>query len=279
MNCGLLFCFLLSHLISDFVLQSNSIVEQRYSSSKKTRKRANLKHAARYFVISFILTSYYLSVWTVLGTIALAILHFFIDKCKTDYTAGKPAGRYELVPFLLDQFAHLVSIAAVTVFVSYILPEKLCLESIFQHITAFAHKCTEGISYADKVVLSALLFVLGVWGVGTFIRLFFNRRKYRNGEGNLLEKPDDNGSQKIGTEDGGYTIGILERIFIICAIVIGIKEVIGFVLATKSIARFKKFDDDRFVENFIIGSFMSFISAIIIGIIIRTLNIYNVIVP
>lgn len=49
--------------------------------------------------------------------------------------------------------------------------------------------------------------------------------------------------------------------------------VIGFILTVKSVARLKKFDDDRFVEIFIIGSFISFISAIIIGYIIKSLNV------
>jgi len=37
----------------------------------------------------------------------------------------------------------------------------------------------------------------------------------------------------------------------------------------------KKFDDDKFVEIFIIGSFSSFIPAIIIGYIIKALTILS----
>lgn len=76
-------------------------------------------------------------------------------------------------------------------------------------------------------------------------------------------------------------IGILERLFIICAIVLGIAQntqmvqIIGFVLATKSVARFKEFDDRDFVEYFIIGSFISFTSAILIGVAIRALLYKN----
>jgi Protein of unknown function (DUF3307). len=203
----------------------------------------------------------------------LAVLHYCIDNCKSAYMVKKPEGVYELAPFFLDQLAHIVLIFVVNVVISYISPWKFYLEVVYLKITEFIGKFNNGISYNDKVMLSVLLFVLGVWGVGIFIRLFFNSRKYRESAENILVKLDAGMSQKKGTEDGGYIIGILERIFIICAIVFGIKEVIGFVLATKSIARLKKFDDDRFVEDFIIGSFISFISAIITGFLINTLNI------
>jgi hypothetical protein len=131
------------------------------------------------------------------------------------------------------------------------------------------------LSFYNKLSLTAFLIISGTWCVGIFIRTFFNWLKYKNFKSavnlniQLWHKSFTN-----GTEDGGFIIGLLERLFIICSIVLKIPEVIGFVLATKSIARFKKFDDDSFVETFIIGSFLSFICAIIIGVIIKNIHLY-----
>lgn len=280
MNCGLFFCFLLGHFISDFILQSDSIVERRYSKDKKVRREANIAHVVRYFTVTFILTLYYISIWTVLSVAVLSAVHFLADSWKTGYGAREPISRYRMKPFFLDQFVHFISILAASIFISFTLPKTTVMAAVARYIVKFVNSSAAGVTYTDRVILSALLFVLGVWGMGCFIHLFFDKRKYKNIDSNLLKKMEqanEKDSQKLGTEAGGFIIGILERIFIICAIVVGINEVIGFVLATKSIARLKKFDDDKFVEDFIIGSFISFISAIVIGVIIKALKVYFVI--
>lgn len=280
MNCGLFFCLLLGHFISDFILQSGAITDKGFDSSKKARKEANLAHATVYFFISIIISLYYFSGWLIICIAVLSLLHFLIDSLKSYISIKIPISRYRLTPFFLDQFLHLLSILAASIFVSFKLPVVSSIHTTFQYIAGYINSCAAGITYSDKVMLSILLFVIGVWGVGYFIRLFFNKRKHKNSENILLEKYEkvnDLGSRQSGTEAGGLIIGMLERAFIICSIVIGINGVIGFVLATKSIARLKKFDNDRFVEDFIIGSLMSFLCAIIIGAFIKALKIYYVI--
>lgn len=282
LNSGLLICLLLGHFVSDFIFQSDSIVESRYNKDKKIRRKANLSHTTRYFFITNILSLYYLSLQTAIGIMILAVLHFLIDSLKTEYGIRKPISKYRLAPFFIDQLSHFITILAVSIYLSTVLPNVRLLSSIVNYIIYFISTYTKNFTYADKVLLSILLFVIGVWGIGYFIRLFFYKRKYKKINSKLLGKTIEENSvefPKSGTEDGGFIIGILERIFIICAIVIGLNEVVGFALATKSIARFKKFDDDKFVEDFIIGSFISFISAIVIGILIKALKIYYVIGP
>ena len=46
---------------------------------------------------------------------------------------------------------------------------------------------------------------------------------------------------------------------------------IGFILTIKSVVRFKKLSNDSFAEYFIIGTFLSFIPAILCGVIIKSL--------
>lgn len=282
MGIGFLICLLSAHFISDFLLQPHSITERRYSNDGRVRIRANLTHILWYFIISLLLTSYYLSIWTLSGILVLAAIHFLIDACRTGYGSREPLSRFGVISFLIEQLAHVVSILLVTFAVSLLKPGPSALAGIENKLVTYIANAFSGVTLTEKVMLSMLLFVIGVWGIGSFIRLFFNWRKYRNTGSRLyyaMKTAELDRSADSGTEDGGYIIGILERIFIICAVVFGIKEVIGFVLATKSIARLKKFNDDRFVEDFIIGSLISFISAVAVGVAIRALKIYYVIAP
>ena len=83
--------------------------------------------------------------------------------------------------------------------------------------------------------------------------------------------PDGHISERAAPEGGGFTIGVLERSIIILALLLRQEGLIGFLLAVKSIARFKKFNDDCFIEYFIIGSSLSLLAAIVAGWVIRGL--------
>ena len=75
----------------------------------------------------------------------------------------------------------------------------------------------------------------------------------------------NNAIRNSGAKNGGFIIGILERTFILVIMILNQPSIIGFVLAVKSVARFKKLEDENFAEYFIIGTFISFIIAIIGG--------------
>lgn len=117
-----------------------------------------------------------------------------------------------------------------------------------------------------------VLLFIALWGVGVLIKILFKGMDLKEYEKAIKLKPELKAPYRDeGADDGGFLIGILERMFIIASIIFNMPLVIGFVLTTKSIARLKKFDNDRFVEMFIIGSMISFISAIVIGYFIKLL--------
>ncbi|MEA3499980.1 MAG: hypothetical protein U9R41_03035, partial [Candidatus Marinimicrobia bacterium] len=74
---------------------------------------------------------------------------------------------------------------------------------------------------------------------------------------NLISK----NSNENSLENAGKYIGILERIIVFASIIIGRFEIIGFLIAGKSIIRFQKASDESFTEYFLIGTFTSFIWA------------------
>ncbi|MGE5557384.1 MAG: hypothetical protein ACM3WV_02090 [Bacillota bacterium] len=68
------------------------------------------------------------------------------------------------------------------------------------------------------------------------------------------------------TLKAGRVIGILERWLIVIFILLKQYGMIGFVLTAKSIARFKKFEEPRFAEYYLMGTLYSTLLALLAGI-------------
>jgi len=67
----------------------------------------------------------------------------------------------------------------------------------------------------------------------------------------------------------GATIGILERILIVVFVLTGSEAAIGFVVAAKTLARFRLLDDRDFAEYYLLGTLASVAVAIATGLIAR----------
>lgn len=258
-------------MVSDFLLQSNYIVKLRYSPESGKSLRGNFLHAIVYFIVSLAFIINYMSVKMLFTALAIAIFHFLVDYIKSVLVIKSPFMKYSLPIFLVDQVVHIA-------FIIFMLLPK----GFKAYITAFSHQdvrdkfaAFKNMEYMDRLLVSGILIIAALWGTGIFIRIFFDYIKLKPYKRaiNMNIKIKEGFKETGGAPDGGFIIGILERLFIICSIVLDIPQVIGFVLATKSIARFKRFDDDEFVEIFIIGSFISFTSAIIVGVIVKGLSI------
>ena len=72
----------------------------------------------------------------------------------------------------------------------------------------------------------------------------------------------------------GKIIGILERAIILTLGLLGEYGSISFVLAAKSMARFKQLEKRQFAEIYLIGTLASFFFALIIAIITKNILIY-----
>jgi hypothetical protein len=67
----------------------------------------------------------------------------------------------------------------------------------------------------------------------------------------------------------GATIGILERILIVVFVLTGSEAAIGFVVAAKTLARFRLLDDRDFAEYYLLGTLASVAVAIITALVAR----------
>ena len=72
----------------------------------------------------------------------------------------------------------------------------------------------------------------------------------------------------------GRTIGALERALALTLVLLGEDAAIGWIIAAKSLARFKALEDREFAEYFLICTLASFLLALLAGIGMRMLLLH-----
>jgi len=71
--------------------------------------------------------------------------------------------------------------------------------------------------------------------------------------------------------NNGRLIGILERIILFFLIIRGKYEAIAFIIAAKTFARSKKFEDESFAEYMLIGTLLSVLLSLLVAMFIKEL--------
>jgi hypothetical protein len=79
------------------------------------------------------------------------------------------------------------------------------------------------------------------------------------------------GDEPDGRYATGRTIGVLERIIIFTLVLLNQWAALGFVIAAKSLARFKELESQAFADYYLIGTLASVLVAVVTGIFIGTL--------
>jgi hypothetical protein len=69
----------------------------------------------------------------------------------------------------------------------------------------------------------------------------------------------------------GLMIGILERFILFLMVLLGYWSALGFVIAAKSIARFKELDEKGFADYYLIGTLASVLVALLSGVTVNLL--------
>jgi hypothetical protein len=103
------------------------------------------------------------------------------------------------------------------------------------------------------------------WGATILAVIVFNAR----GASAIIEKvlmrlkADEQNDE--GPEGAGNLIGMLERWMIIGLVCVGQWGAVGLVLTAKSIARFKRMDEQAFAEIYLVGTMTSVLIAMMSG--------------
>ena len=213
---------LLAHVLADFVFQTNWMV------ANKQRPEGLALHGL------VVLATAVAATGTIsLGLLWLTALHVGID-------AVKARAKRALGPFLLDQAAHLATIAALALWQPMI----------------WAQGLWAGLTFLPTVMLLAAGAIMatrmGGFAVGLLMEPFAARL------------PTDVTAESL--PGAGRVIGLLERGLIFALILLGQPAGVGLLIAAKSILRFGALKDDRALSEYvIIGTLASFAWAILVG--------------
>lgn len=232
---NLLIRLLIAHIISDFVLQTNRMVQD-----KKWFSWTMLSHISIIFVMTFLLSG----LWQI--SLAIAIIHWITDGLKVQFTIKYP--QKESLLFITDQLVHAITIAVVW----------------FWHFNLH-DKIQRTISLPFTNYKFSLLFLGYIWliyPVGYLIKFITK---------NIAHTNTPNPGAQANVEHGGKLIGQFERIIILTLVLLDQYEAIGFLITGKSIIRFADHNSDLRSEYVLVGTMMSYAIAILTGVVINFL--------
>ena len=226
---------LIAHLLADFLLQPGSWVKDKNENGIKSLKL--FFHLLVVTALSVVFSLDYFS-WQI--PVFIFFFHYLIDLAKIYFMSFKVN---QLGWFLLDQLFHVLSIAVVVAIVG---------EFSFDWSTIFTNLFS---NQTSLVVFLAYLFV--IWPTMIIVNLATKRWQNQIEEGVGPSLPN-----------AGKWIGILERVLVLTFVLTAQFQAIGFLIAAKSILRIsvKSEDSTRLLSEYVlIGTFISFTIAILIG--------------
>ena len=229
MNSTLFLSLALAHIIGDFYLQTDKYCQQK--ESKQFRSWFLYAHGIIIGLLSWMIVPYCnFGVWTLLITVS----HFAIDAIKIHCPKG-------LWSFVIDQLLHMGILIAIS---NIYKPAKELPLQMIDFSTSFS------------TPLLILAILLCIKPANILIKL-------------ILEKYQVGKSESCNNiKNAGALIGNLERMLTIVFVLLGQFEAIGFIVAAKSILRFKDTDTAK-TEYVLAGTFLSFGIAILCGLMTR----------
>lgn len=242
------------HMLGDFVLQGDSLAKEKEGNPNKMLLHAGLYAAA--FLPMLFLFSFESAFFPFF---LIIISHFLIDYSKAQIEE-KLKGKRSLLVFAVDQLLHLAFIAAAYYYYSLNLNNTLW----WQGITAQ--------KLASNILVYATFALLILNPTSAFIKKLFaflpaepaSGPSLFGGDRMCLGKQDENAN-------AGALIGKLERIILFLLVLLNQYGAIGFVLAAKSLARFKQLEDKGFAERYLIGTLASTAVAILAALAVKKL--------
>ncbi len=227
---GLLILQLTAHLLADFFFQTDRLARQKNQLGFQS---PFLKwHALIVFLLSWILS---FQVEFAVGALIISLTHFLMDGFKKYLNQNTLLGKYA---FFIDQAFHMMVIILV----------------VFFYWKFFEIHSVLPVTIPAKVLLIILAFLFSLKPANIFIKEVF--RAYE------IPVPDND-----DLPNAGKLIGVLERVLVLIFIMVGQFQAVGFLIAAKSILRYKK-DDTLKTEYVLIGTMLSFGIAVLAGVLL-----------
>src|SRR5690625_782661 len=223
---------IIAHLLLDFFFQAHKSAEEK--NTKGFRSAFLYKHAFLCFILSWIFSLQIEFVWAAL---CLAMLHLIIDGFKPLLRRIPKLNPYL---FYLDQLLHLLVLTLVV----YAFDYWIGINPTFE------------VDFNFKILLMITGYLFCLKPTNIFIREVFKSTDIQVSSDN--EMPN-----------AGKVIGILERILTLTLILVGQYSAVGFLIAAKSILRYRS-DETLKSEYVLIGTLLSFGIAVLLGILISS---------
>ena len=161
--------------------------------------------------------------------------------------------------FILDQFAHVaVTLVAWAVLLATA-PVTDGFGSVVQALLGPADPATAHRAILTLVVLLDLA-IINVRAASLFVATLVHPREVVTGDEETAPPSDANGRARGSVASParvGATIGVLERLLIVALVMTNSAAAVGFVVAAKTLARFKQLDDRQFAEYYLLGTLAS----------------------
>ncbi len=250
-----LLLLILAHVLGDFPFQSGQVLEQKGGN----RRGGYLKHGLIHLLLLIVLTHPFFSGQLLLLWVLIPLFHVLLDLGKNLILSTK---KHLFLPaFSLDQFLHLILI--------FILWQWFRLEacpSILDFysslLTPAGKELTEQIFMGfnlDHFLLAAIVYLYTLLGGSVLVRGVLDLK--------YLTLPESQAGGEETRQAGRY-IGILERAIILTLVMAGAFTSIAFILAAKSVARYKELEKKDFAEYYIVGTLLSTLIAIVGGLVL-----------
>ena len=244
----LLWRLLLALFISDFLLQNGRLIKAKKNFT------GLIIHCAIYFVVMLCLTANLLTGKIIVVLLILAILHGIVDYTKQIL---RPIfANREWLLFITDQFIHILTIILAVGIISDL-------------------DCSYLIAIYNKFPIDAWFNYLALFIVTVFAGIYFTDSALQGFLKHFTKS--DNTKQKPNAKQQEYAsrwIGVSERFLITISVLIGRYELIGFLIAAKSLIRLPEIQDEKtedFSNYFLVGTLLSYSWAIAITLLFKKL--------
>jgi hypothetical protein len=291
---------LLAHSIAEFILVTDAMPAGKSQSPSK----AYTQHAMVIFSMTWIALAGQTGQWgtAFLAGALISMSHVLIEilisfemrrigaarYCLKSLFGTVDEGVYLILTGVGTQVAHFLSMLWLT---KLMWPPGYSLGTLLQYIIALTRGPVE-VPSGDKLLYVLLILVAGSFGVSEGIRVLLKHSLHvphktpsteelipvnQAAAGMLPPEANSDAPEQAGAVDlrpvsvpaVGRWIGIMERAMIMMLVAVGAWPAVGFIVAAKSMARFKQLDEKEFADYYIAGTLMSSIIGVTFGLLLR----------
>lgn len=231
---------LIGHILGDYYFQSDKLCNGKINSNKSL-----INHAIRYSIILFLISFiFYTKTFFIHLIMIVCLPHLVIDLLKIKMLSCKKISKIHL--YIYDQVIHILTLF----FYCYLINHSGII-NYRNWINIIGNNSIANVEiYISWVLLLLVIYKPSIITIKIFLHTF--------------QWQDTTEKYKKGSPNAGSIIGVLERILILLILTMNAYSSIGLVITAKSVARYKKISEDPyFSENYLLGTLLSTIIAVI----------------